>query len=48
VQQAPTVTVEGKSVTMTEVETTALNFVLPEDNIFPDVPAGPGLSVAHG
>jgi hypothetical protein len=45
---APTVTVDGKSVPVTEVETPLLNIVLPADNIF-GLPAGTqGLSVAHG
>ena len=46
---APTVTVDGKSVPVTEVETPLLNITLPADNIF-GLPAGgdEGLSVAHG
>jgi hypothetical protein len=45
---APTVTVDGKSVPVTEVETTLLNIVLPADNLFA-LPAGTkGQSVAHG
>ena len=36
---APTVTVDGKSVPVTEVETPLLNIILPEDNIF-GLPAG--------
>jgi hypothetical protein len=48
VQVAPTVTVDGKSVPVTEVETRLLNIVLPADNIF-EQPAGTrGLSVGHG
>ena len=49
VQVAPTVTVDGKSVPVTEVETPLLNIVLPADNIF-GLPAGgrQGLSVGHG
>jgi hypothetical protein len=48
VQDAPTVTVDGESVTLTEVETPLLNIVLPDGNIF-DEPAGTeGLSVGHG
>jgi hypothetical protein len=48
VQVAPTVTLDGKSVTVTEVETPLLNIVLPADNIF-GLPAGTsGLSVGHG
>jgi hypothetical protein len=48
VEVAPTVTLDGKSVTVTEVETPLLNIVLPADNIF-ELPAGTsGLSVGHG
>jgi hypothetical protein len=49
-QAAPTVTVDGQSVTLTKVETRALNIVLPEDkdNIFGEPKGTPGLSVAHG
>jgi hypothetical protein len=47
-QVAPTVTVDGRSVAMTEVETRLLDIVLPAGNIF-GLPAGmQGLSVAHG
>ena len=47
-QTAPSVTVDGQSVPVTEVETQLLHIVLPADNIF-DLPAGTtGLSVAHG
>ena len=47
-QAAPAVTVDTKSVPVTEVETPLLNIVLPADNIF-GLPAGTqGLSVAHG
>jgi hypothetical protein len=47
-QFAPTVTVDGTSVPVAEVETRLLNIVLPADNIFL-VPAGTeGLSVGHG
>jgi hypothetical protein len=45
---SPTVTVDGKSVTQTAVETAPLNIVLPDDNIFGEPPGTPGLSVAHG
>jgi hypothetical protein len=50
VQVAPTVTVDGKSVRVVEVETRLLKIVLPADNIFvPPLPAGTrGLSVGHG
>jgi hypothetical protein len=48
VQMAPTVTVDGKSVPVAEVETRLLNIVLPADNLF-EQPAGTqGLSVGHG
>ena len=48
VQDAPTVTVDDKSVPVTEAETPLLNIVLPADNIF-GLPAGTqGLSVGHG
>ena len=48
VQAAPTVTVDGKSLPLAEVETRPLNIVLPADNIF-SLPAGTqGLSVGHG
>ena len=52
--KVPTVTVDGKSVPVTEVETRLLNITLPEGNIF-DVPPGTGqpagtkgLSVGRG
>jgi hypothetical protein len=48
VQVAPTVTVDGKSVPVTEVETRPLNIVLPADNIFGLPPGTHGLSVGHG
>jgi hypothetical protein len=50
VKHKPTYTVDGKSVTVTEVETPAFNFVLPADNIFslPKLAGTPLLSVAHG
>jgi hypothetical protein len=44
---APTVTVDGVRVPLTEVETPLLNIVLPKHNIL-GVPAGQGLSVGHG
>jgi hypothetical protein len=48
VQVAPTVTLDGNSVPVSEVETRLLNIVLPRDNLF-GLPAGTqGLSVAHG
>jgi hypothetical protein len=49
VQKAPTVTVDGKSVPVTEAETPLLHIVLPANNIFPPSPPGTeGLSVGHG
>ena len=48
VQVAPTVTVDGRSVAVAEVETRLLNIVLPAGNIF-ELPARTrGLSVGHG
>jgi hypothetical protein len=47
-QEAPTVTVDGKSVTVTEVETSPLNIVLPADNVFSEPAGKEGKSVAHG
>ena len=48
VQVAPTLTVDGRSVSVAEVETGLLNIVLPADNLF-GLPAGTqGLSVGHG
>ena len=45
---APSVTVDGKSVQVTEAETRLLHIVLPANNIF-GLPAGAtGLSVGHG
>jgi hypothetical protein len=47
-QHAPTVTVDGQPVSVSEVETAALPIVLPNKNIF-GLPAGTqGISVAHG
>ena len=48
VQVAPIVTVDGKSVPVTEVETSLLNITLPADNILEVPGGGEGLSVAHG
>jgi hypothetical protein len=53
VKVAPSVTVDGRSLPVSEVETRLLHIVVPADNILDDppghpVPAGPGLSVAHG
>jgi hypothetical protein len=48
VQVAPSVTVDGRSAPVTEVETRLLHIVLPADNIF-GLPAGTTcLSVGHG
>jgi hypothetical protein len=47
-QTAPSVTVDGRPVPVTEAETGLLNIVLPADNIF-GLPAGAtGLSFGHG
>jgi hypothetical protein len=48
VDVAPTVTVDGKSVPVTEVETPLLNIVLPAENIFGQPAGTQGLSVGHG
>jgi hypothetical protein len=51
---APTVTLDGRSVQITEVETQLFNIVLPAGNIFNNPPVNPvpggttGHSVAHG
>ena len=48
---APTITIDGKPVTVTEVhtpETSPLNIVLPADNIFGEPAGTTGLSMAHG
>jgi hypothetical protein len=48
VPAAPTVTLDGRSVPVTETETGLLNIVLPADNLF-GLPAGTtGLSFGHG
>jgi hypothetical protein len=45
---APSVTLDGRHLPLTEVETRLLNIVLPANNIF-ELPAGTsGLSVGHG
>ena len=44
----PAVTVDGKSVSVTLVETPLLNIVLPADNIFGPDASGEGLSVGAG
>ncbi len=48
VQSAPTVTVDGQSVAVAEVETRLLQIALPADNIFGLPAATQGQSVAHG
>jgi hypothetical protein len=48
VQVAPTVTVDGESVAVSEAETQLLNIVLPADNIFAFPTGSKGLSVGHG
>ena len=45
---APTVTVDGTPVPVTEVESPLLHIVLPKDNIFAQPAGTQGLSVAHG
>jgi hypothetical protein len=47
VQHAPSVTVDGHSVPVPEVETRAVSIVLPADNIL-GAPSGHGVFVAHG
>ena len=48
VPSAPGVTLDGRSVAVSEVETALLRVTLPPDNLF-GLPAGTrGLSVAHG
>ena len=48
VPDAPTVTVDGRSVPMAEVETPLLNIVLPAENVFGQPAGTQGLSVGHG
>jgi hypothetical protein len=48
VQTAPSVTVDGHSVPVREVETPLMNIVLPADNIFGLSAGTTGLSVGHG
>jgi hypothetical protein len=45
---APTISVDGRAVRVTEVETKLLEIVLPADNIFGQSAGTEGLSVAHG
>jgi hypothetical protein len=47
-KDAPTLTVDGKPVLVTEAETQLLHIVLPEDNIFGQPAGSKGTSVAHG
>ena len=47
-QVAPSVTLDGKTVAVTEAETGLLNIVLPTDNIFSQPAGAAGQSVAHG
>ncbi|HKE75719.1 MAG TPA: hypothetical protein VKB57_19015 [Acidimicrobiales bacterium] len=44
---APSITFDGRPLTVLEVETALMQITLPADN-FLGVPAGPGTSVAHG
>lgn len=48
VQVAPSVTVDGQSLPVSEVETHLLNIVLPENNILGQPAGTTGLSVGHG
>jgi hypothetical protein len=48
VKVAPSVTVDGRSQPVSEVETRLLNIVLPANNIFGEPAGTTGLSVAHG
>jgi hypothetical protein len=48
VKKAPTVTLDGSSVPITEVETQLFNIVLPAGNIFGQPAGTTGNSVAHG
>jgi hypothetical protein len=45
---APTITVDGKSVKVTEVVVPSLNIVMPDDNVFGEPAGTQGLSAAHG
>ena len=47
-QVAPSVTVDGASVPVTEAETPLLHIVLPQNNIFGQPAGTTGLSVGHG
>jgi hypothetical protein len=48
VQTAPSVTVDGRPVTVTEAETGLLNIVLPADNVLGEPAGATGLSFGHG
>ena len=48
VQTAPSVTVDGRSVPVTEAETGLLNIVLPVDPVVPGTAGETGLSFGHG
>ena len=48
VKVAPTISVDGNAVTVTEVETPLLEIVLPADNLFGQPAGTEGLAVAHG
>jgi len=47
-QAAPTVTIDGRALPVTEVETPLMNITLPSDNIFGQPAGTQGLSVGHG
>jgi hypothetical protein len=48
VQDRPSVTVDDRSLAVTEVETRLLNIILPQENIFGQPAGTKGLSVGHG
>jgi hypothetical protein len=48
VSSAPTVTVDGRPVLLTEVETGLMNIVLPADPVVPGNAGEKGMSVGHG
>jgi hypothetical protein len=48
VKIAPSVTVDGQSVPVKEVETRLMSIVLPADNVFGQPAGTTGLSVGHG
>ena len=47
-KEAPTITVDGKPVKVSEVVVPSLNIVLPNGNLFGEPAETPGLSAAHG